>query len=82
MPHANLYEATVSVDDPERSEKILFGHLPRLGDTIVLRSRRYEVQAVVFTVVDDDPVPIASPEIFCRTALRTLGGDALATSPP
>ncbi|WP_265595066.1 hypothetical protein [Haloferula sp. BvORR071] len=76
MSASNLHEVSVSLNDEARAIKVLFGHLPRVGETLTLQGTNYEVQKVVFDLIEGDGGRFGHPSLFCRPATLSLGGDS------
>lgn len=66
MPETNMKEASVSLDDTDRRIKIVFEHLPRVGDHIRHADKTYTVDKVVFNSTESSLGLFGYPNVFCH----------------
>ncbi len=68
---------TILFDGSDKPIGAAFGHLPRPGDTINHNAVNYEVEKIVFNLVGEAEGALTGhPQVFCRMAARSLGGDS------
>jgi len=66
MTNTNPKEASVSLDESDRRVKMIFEHLPRVGDFIAHDNKMYEVDRVVFNGTDSSEGVFGYPNVYCR----------------
>lgn len=77
MTDLELYHAHLLLGDSAKPIKVTLLHLPRPGDTVSHEGVHYEVEKVVFTlVVGTTPFPFGYPNVYCRNATQSIGGDS------
>lgn len=65
MATASQKEASVSLNESDRRIKMIFEHLPRVGDTIAIDNVFYRVDRIVFNAIPSDIGLFGYPNIFC-----------------